>query len=252
MWAICPVSAESGISRPSSGIHHRSAIGATYDAFGSERYILTFDNKAFRNIASWAPYELVEILVNNNTYGGGGIFNLYSTVAADSLWAPYIFVHEFGHHLAGLADEYYTSDVAYNPPAEKIEPWEPNATALLDPSTLKWKALVSPGTPIPTRGNKESFERYSRDIQNRRGRLRKENRPEAEMDALFDEEKAHEDKMLAGEKYAGKVGAFEGANYQARGYYRPQTNCIMFTRTNFFCRVCQEAIKKIIDLYSRP
>ncbi len=252
VWAICPVSAESGISRPSSGIHRRSAIGATYDAFGSERYILTFDNKAFRNIASWAPYELVEILVNNNTYGGGGIFNLYSTVAADSLWAPYIFVHEFGHHLAGLADEYYTSDVAYNPPAERIEPWEPNATALLDPSMLKWKSLVSPGTPVPTVWNREAFEKYSREIQNRRGRLRKENRPEVEMDALFNEEKAHEDKMLAEEKYAGKVGAFEGANYQARGYYRPQTNCIMFTRTDFFCRVCQEAIKKIIDLYSRP
>ncbi len=252
VWAICPASAESGISRPSSGVHHRSAIGATYDAFGSERYVLTFDNKAFRNIASWAPYELVEILVNNNTYGGGGIFNLYSTVAADSLWAPYIFVHEFGHHLAGLADEYYTSDVAYNPPAEKIEPWEPNATALLDPSTLKWKALVSPGAPIPTPWNKEAFEKYSRDIQNQRRQLRKENRTEAEIDALFNEEKAYEDKMLAEDKYAGKVGAFEGADYQAKGYYRPQINCIMFTRTNFFCLVCQAAIKKIIDLYSRP
>lgn len=252
VWAICPASAESGISRPSSGIHHQSAIGATYDAFGLERYILTFDNKAFRNIAAWAPYELVEILVNNNTYGGGGIFNLYSTVAADSLWAPYIFVHEFGHHLAGLADEYYTSDVAYNPPAEKIEPWEPNATALLDPSMLKWKDLVSPGTPVPTPWDKEGFEKYSREVQNKRRVLRKENRPETEIDVLFNEEKAHEDQMFAEEKYARKVGAFEGANYQAKGYYRPQANCIMFTRTDFFCRVCQEAIKTIIDLYSRP
>ena len=25
---------------------------------------------------------------------------------------PYVFVHEFGHEFAGLADEYYTSDVA--------------------------------------------------------------------------------------------------------------------------------------------
>jgi hypothetical protein len=249
--AICPESADSGISRPSSGIHHRSAIAATYDAFGSERYILTFDNRAFRNIASWAPYELVEILVNNNTYGGGGIFNLYSTVAADSLWAPYIFVHEFGHHLAGLADEYYTSDVAYNPPAEKIEPWEPNATALLDPAQLKWRSLVSPGIPIPTPWNKEAFEKYSRDIQEKRRQLRKEGRPESEMDALFREEKAHEDQMLGEEKYAGKVGAFEGANYEAKGYYRPQTNCIMFTRTDYFCRVCRSAIERVIDLYSR-
>ena len=107
-------------------------MGATYDAFDSERYILTFDNRAFREIAQFAPYEFVEILVNGKTYGGGGIFGLYSTVAADSLWAPYVFVHEFGHHFAGLADEYYTSDVAYLPPENRVEPREPNVTALLD------------------------------------------------------------------------------------------------------------------------
>jgi hypothetical protein len=252
VWAICTASAESGISRPSSGIHHRSAIGSTYDAFGSERYILTFNNKAFRDIASWAPYEFVEILVNNNTYGGGGIFNLYSTVAADSLWAPYIFVHEFGHHLGGLADEYYTSDVAYNPPAERIEPWEPNVTALLSPALLKWRSLVSPDTPIPTAWNKKAFEDFSREIQNRRRQIRKENRPESEMDSLFRQEKASEEKMLREEKYAGKVGAFEGANYEPQGYYRSETNCIMFTRTDYFCQVCKLAIERVLDLYSRP
>lgn len=252
VWAICAASQDSGISRPSTGVHHRTAIGATYDAFGSERYVLTFDNKAFREIASSAPYEFVEILANNNTYGGGGIFNLYSTVAADSLWAPYVFVHEFGHHFAGLADEYYTSDVAYESPTEKVEPWEPNVTALLNPELLKWKQFVAPGTPIPTPWNKEAFETYSREIQKKRKELRKENRPEAEMDALFKEEKAHEEKMLSEEKYAGKVGAFEGANYEAKGYYRPEVNCIMFTRADHFCKVCQEAIDRVIDLYSRP
>ncbi|HXU44506.1 MAG TPA: M64 family metallopeptidase, partial [Thermoanaerobaculia bacterium] len=109
VWGLCPPAAESGISRPSTGIHRRNPIGATYDAFGSERYVLTFDNHAFREAAQFAPYDFVEILVNGNTYGGGGIFGLYSTVAADSAWAPYVFVHEFGHHFAGLADEYYTS-----------------------------------------------------------------------------------------------------------------------------------------------
>ena len=57
--------------------------------------------------------------------------------------------------------------------------------------------------------------------------------------------------MFAEERYAGKVGAFEGANYEAKGYYRPQANCIMFTRTNYFCQVCRSAIERVIDLYSR-
>ena len=42
----CPPAAESGISRPSTGIYRRSPVGRTYDAFGSERYVLTFDNRA--------------------------------------------------------------------------------------------------------------------------------------------------------------------------------------------------------------
>jgi IgA Peptidase M64 len=120
--ALCPAAAQSGISRPSTGIWRSSPAGATYDAFGSERYVLRFENRKLRELASFAPCEFIEVLVNGNTYGGGGIFGLYSAVAADSLWAPYIFVHEFGHHFAGLADEYYTSDVSYNPPATRGEP----------------------------------------------------------------------------------------------------------------------------------
>ena len=249
VWGICPPSEQSGISRPSTGVHHRTPLGASYDAFGSERYILTFDNHALRDVASYAPYEFIEILVNGNTYGGGGIFNLYSTVAADSLWAPYIFVHEFGHHFAGLADEYYTSDVAYLP-GKRVEPWEPNVTALLDAKNLKWKDLVAPGTPIPTPWDKSAFEAYAREIQKRRHQIRADNRPEPEMDALFTEEKQHEEKTLAAEKYAGKVGAFEGADYQAQGYYRPEVNCIMFTRHDSFCAVCRRAIERVISMYT--
>lgn len=252
VWGLCPPAAESGISRPSTGVYKHSPVAATYDAFGSERYVLTFDNRSFREIAAFAPYEFVEILANNNTYGGGGIYNQYSTVAADSLWAPYVFVHEFGHHFAALADEYYTSDVAYEPSAQRIEPWEPNVTALLDPANLKWKDLVKPGTPIPTLWGKDAFEQYSRDIQAKRRQIRKENRPESEMDALFKEELNHDTQQLGSEKFAGKVGAFEGANYEAKGYYRPQNDCIMFTRDKVpFCAVCRRAIERIIDLYSR-
>lgn len=252
VWGLCPPAAESGVSRPSTGVHRRSPVGTTYDAFGSERYVLTFDNRAFRDVASFAPYDVVEILVNGKTYGGGGIFNLYATVAADSEWAPYVFVHEFGHHFAGLADEYYTSDVAYLPSADRVEPWEPNVTALKDPASLKWKDLVTPGTPLPTPWNKDAFEQHSREIQKERRAIRAANRPETEMDALFRRQQAEETKMLAAEKYASAVGAVEGAMYEARGYYRPQVDCIMFTRDEVpFCHVCRRALSKVIDLYSR-
>jgi len=261
VWGLCPPSHESGISRPSTGIYHDSPVGATYDAFGSERYVLTFDNHALRKVAQFAPYEFVEILANNRTYGGGGIFNLYSTVAVDNAFANYVFVHEFGHHFAGLADEYYTSDVSYNPSAERIEPWEPNVSALRAVTDvpaiagdrrplLKWKDMISPNTPIPTPWNKEEFEKYSREIQKRRAKIRKDKLPENVMEALFREELAHERTMFAAEKFAGHVGAFEGANYEPKGYYRPEIDCIMFSRTDRFCAVCRRAIERIIGLYS--
>jgi hypothetical protein len=251
VWGLVPPAAESGISRPSTGLHRRSPVGATYDAFGSERYVLTFDNRAFRDTAAFAPYDFVEILVNGNTYGGGGIFGLYGTVASDSLWAPYIFVHEFGHHFAGLADEYYTSDSAYLPAQDRPEPWEKNVTALKDAANLKWKALVTPGTPLPTPWNKEAYETHARQIQQRRRQIRAERRPESEMDALFTRQRDWEEKFLGSQQFSGKVGAFEGAMYEARGYYRPQVDCVMFTRDRVpFCAVCQHALTEVIDLYA--
>ena len=250
VWGLCPPAIQSGISRPSTGIYRDSI--STYDAFGSERYILAFDNQRLRKVAQFAPYEFIEILANGRTYGGGGIFNLYSTVAVDNAFANYVFVHEFGHHFAALADEYYTSPVAYAPaPAERVEPWEPNATALLDKDKLKWKDLVAADTPLPTPWAKDAFEAYEREYGARRAKIRKENRPESEMEALFREDRRMVDAMMAKEKYAGKVGAFEGCNYDAKGYYRPQVDCIMFSRTDYFCAVCRRAIERVVGLYAR-
>ncbi|MGD0470027.1 MAG: IgA Peptidase M64 [Terriglobales bacterium] len=250
VWGLCPAAEESGVSRPSSGIYRRSPVGASYDTFGTERYVLTTENRALRDVASFAPYEFIEILVNGQTYGGGGIFNQYATVAIDNLWAGYVGVHEFGHQFAGLADEYYTSDVAYLPAENKTEPWEPNVTALLDPANLKWKDLVAPGTPVPTPWDKEEFDRFERDIQRQRKELRAAGKSEAEIDELFRKQREKEDAMLGSEKYAGKVGAFEGANYEAKGYYRPEIDCIMFTRHRAFCAVCRRAIERVIGMYA--
>lgn len=250
VWGLCPAAEQSGVSRPSSGIYRRSPVGATYDTFGTERYVLTTENRALRDVASFAPYEFIEILVNGETYGGGGIFNQFATVAIDNPWAGYVGVHEFAHHFAGLADEYYTSDVAYLPPERKTEPWEPNVTALLDPAHLKWRDLVETGTPVPTPWDKDEFDRFERDIQKQRKELRAAGKPESEMDALFRQERRKEDAMLDAQKYARKVGAFEGANYESQGYYRPEIDCIMFSRHMSFCAVCRRSIERIIAMYA--
>jgi len=90
-------------------------------------------------------------MANSSRYGGGAIFNLYTAFVSDNEYDDYLCVHEFGHGFAGLADEYYSSQMSYNEFYPRgVEPWEPNITALLVASRLKWGDLVGPGTPVPT------------------------------------------------------------------------------------------------------
>ncbi len=251
VWAVDLPSQGSGVNRPHVAEFRRTPISAEYNIFDSERYLLTYDNRALREALSGVPYEFLEILVNEQQYGGGGIFNDQATTAVDTEFAEYIFIHEFGHHFAGLADEYYLSPVSYEPPEELVEPWEPNVTALHDPSVVKWGWLVEPGTPIPTPWEKEAYEEHAREIRARRLALIERKAPEAEFDALFEEQKRIESELLASMRYSATVGAFEGAMYEAVGLYRPETDCIMFTRDDVgFCQVCRWALERVIDLYA--
>ncbi|MGH9239940.1 MAG: M64 family metallopeptidase [Vicinamibacterales bacterium] len=252
VWGLCPPSEQSGVASPSRGIYRRTPVGAAYDAFGSERYILTYENRAWRDIAAWAPYEYVIILTNGETYGGGGLYNVYSTAAAGNDFAEYLFIHEFGHHFAGLADEYYTSPVAYEPPERIFEPWPANVTASADRARVKWRDLLTPGVPLPTPWPKQQFEAMQKEYQATRAKLRADKRPESEMTQLFRREADIEMKLFATAEHRGKVGLFQGANYDARAFYRPEIDCIMFSRNPVpFCRVCQRALSQQIDRHSR-
>lgn len=252
VWAIDLPSQESGITRPRADAWVRTPLGLSFNAFDSERYVLTYENRELREIAAQAPYDAIMIIGNTRKYGGGGIFNLWATTSSDTSVSEYVFVHEFGHSFGGLADEYYTSQIAYedfNPPG--TEPWEPNVTALLDPANLKWKRFVDSDTPLPTPWNQDAYDEVSYDYQARRTALREAHAPEEEVEELFAELKRLTTPMLRAEEHFGAVGAFEGAGYEAKGLYRPEVDCIMFTRNpENFCRVCSAALERMIDLYS--
>jgi hypothetical protein len=245
-------SRESGIRDPRRGQWKDSRLGCSFNAFDSDRYVLTYRNRELREAAAQAPYDALILLFNGRKYGGGGIFNLWATCASDTSVAEYVFVHEFGHSFGGLADEYYGSQVSYEdfvPPG--TEPWEPNATALLDPERLKWRDLVEPETPLPTPWGKEAYDAKDLEYQTKRAEAARSNSDEV-AEALFAEVKRITAPMLAGERYAGKVGAFEGAAYEAKGLYRPEVDCLMFTRNPAtFCKVCERSLERVIDLYSR-
>jgi hypothetical protein len=241
-----------GVNKPHQEKFNRTPLSVSYGIFGSERYALSTDNRTIREVAATVPYDFIVILLNEETYGGGGIYNLFSTAAAYNKFSEYIFVHEFGHLFAALADEYYTSSVSYELDETISEPWEANITASKDKETLKWKHLVDNDTPVPTPWEKEKYDSASYKIQMERKLLRENNAPETEMEALFERERSESLNMLDHMEYSGKVGAFEGGGYRQHGIYRPYADCIMFTRNRQqFCPVCGESLNKIIDLYTK-
>jgi hypothetical protein len=241
----------SGVHHPHQGIHARSALSVRAGAFDSQRYALGFDNKRIRDAASAVPYDFTVILMNDKIYGGGGIYQLYITAAADNAFADYVFVHEFGHHFACLADEYYTSSVAYELPDTLIEPYELNVTIQTEPDKIKWAELIDKETPVPTPWGKEGFDRHSREIQQQRQALRDAKAPERELEDLFRQQLQWEQTYLSNIQFSGKTGLYEGAMYHAQGVYRSAPACIMFNRSHDFCPACRRAIDLVIDQYTK-
>lgn len=148
--AVLAPSEQSGADNPLNGIWKNTILNTSYDTFGSERYLMTTDNKSVRDLAANAPYDQIYILVNSPVYGGGAIYNDYCVAVNSNIESPKILIHEFGHGFAGLADEYYNDTTTYGAFYNlNIEPWEPNITTLKN-FGKKWKHLVKSGTPIPT------------------------------------------------------------------------------------------------------
>ena len=244
---------ESGTDDPRAGVYKRTPLNTTFNTFGLQRYLMTYDNRALQDVASAVPFDAIIILVNTRKYGGGGIYNLYASTAAFHPWAPYVFVHEFGHSFAGLGDEYYTSQVAYSEFYPKgTEPWEPNITALLRPPSVKWQRFVSADTPIPTPWGKDKYDRLHREFGQKLRQLRQEGAPEQTIKKISREYQEKIKMFFEKNPYKKAVGAFEGAGYASRGLYRPALDCIMFSRTLAgFDPVCAHAIEQTIRFIAR-
>ena len=113
VWAVCLVSEESGTDVSGKGIFKNTALNSGYYTFGVDRYLTTPDMKSIRDAVWNVPCDAIFLLINTDMYGGGGMYNFYACGTADNPRTPVVFTHEFGHSFAGLADEYFSSEVAY-------------------------------------------------------------------------------------------------------------------------------------------
>mgnify|MGYP003772683639 CR=1 FL=1 len=150
MTGIWTPSGESGTDIPGEHVYKNTRFNSTFYTFNVSRYLTTSDMKPVYDAAAAVPWDFLVVLVNSDRYGGGGFYNLLTVCTADHELSPRVLAHEFGHAFAGLADEYYASEVAYeNYYNLAVEPWEPNITTLVDFGS-KWGGMIADSIPVPT------------------------------------------------------------------------------------------------------
>ena len=221
--AVAAESLTSGPSVPHLGRWSNTPVGTHYDTFYSDRYLMTQDIHRLYDLLSGVPFEHIIVLVNSDTYGGGGIYNQLTVTTSDHPTFHQVLVHEFGHAYAGLGDEYFYDDAYESMYPSDTEPWEPNLTTLVDFQS-KWADMLPKGTAIPTPPDPK-VPNY-RQIKNEK-----------------------EQRLL--DAATQRVGVFEGGGYQSKGVYRPAQECRMkINEVQHFCPVCTRAIQRITDFYT--
>ncbi|ARZ68401.1 hypothetical protein SMD11_2753 [Streptomyces albireticuli] len=136
VWAVGAVSRQSGVSGdPVQGVEKDTALRSAFFCDGIER-LLCVDTGRVESYAAKAPAaDLVVVLSNSAKYGGAGYNDVVSQVGYDGIAtassdhpkSDQVAVHETGHSLGKLADEYQYDEYGTYTGAE---PWEVNISKL--------------------------------------------------------------------------------------------------------------------------
>lgn len=137
-------SAESGVDEPDLGIYRDTALDSAFNCANIDR-LLCANNAKVQSIVGAVlqadARDVVIVVANSTRYGGSG-----GSIAAISMHAAAVelALHELGHTLFGLADEY-----DYGTCSLASEPPDGNAS-LVASRAVKWGAMISRFTTVPT------------------------------------------------------------------------------------------------------
>ena len=201
----------SGNPKPTGdpNVSRRTAMDSGYCGGGSGtvyRCVGSSDVSLVLGFAASAPDDDVLVVLINDGGDGGCRSSNRVFMTLSSRFAAVV-VHELGHAIFDLADEYSGSDRVEDTYTGG-EPGRPNITIGQDRTTLKWRELVLSGTAIPTQGQSDCTNPSP---------------PDRNVDADL-------------------VGTFEGADRFRCGSFRPQHTCRMRESNQDFCSVCRRAI----------
>jgi hypothetical protein len=140
VFGINVISKESGashpgtatdVSEPASPITTvNNFFGSRFDFAGTHRLLVATNNLGIQRVLAdnFPLYDQVLVLVNSSVYGGSGG---QIAVSSTNVSANEIAIHEIGHSMINLIDEYYVGD--------QFSREGVNMTGVTDPSKVKWK-----------------------------------------------------------------------------------------------------------------
>lgn len=242
-------SRESGAADAYRGVRKQTTFGAAYGSGEAERTLAVRDQHLLYEAASAVPYDFVLVLVNAQRYGGSAYFGGPAVVAADSAAAKYLVLHELAHVIGGLAEEYYIPMPDGPTFRGNVEPWHPNVTISLN--EVKWRGAPPATEPRPLRWNKAEYDSAFADYVRRYSRLRASGADERTIEKLMSAERMRQAALLGKNIERRRVGYFEGAAGYAKGVFRSEVDCIMFSlQSDYFCHACSSAIERMIDAHA--
>ncbi|MBT2439156.1 hypothetical protein J7E93_03265 [Streptomyces sp. ISL-36] len=169
VWTVDAVSNQSGVSGdPDPATVRDTALGSYFWCDDIERLLCIDQDKVDGYVAKAPEADLVLVLANSAKYGGAGYnepsptlgYEGISTASAGNEKSGQVAIHETGHSLGKLADEYFYSDYPGYERYAGPEPADANITTLdvadLASQRAKWHRWL--GEPSPDGGTVGAYE----------------------------------------------------------------------------------------------
>lgn len=148
-WNIHSVkqpSVDSGIDDDVTRDFRDTAFDAGYFCRSIQRLICANDALVFDKALDEYPHlDQIVLLVNDPRYGGSG-----GSIAVASSASPEIALHELGHSVAGLADEYVDTLIPESLNNRFVEGRFANVSASNDPTRVPWAHWIDDVQDFPT------------------------------------------------------------------------------------------------------
>ncbi len=116
-------------------------------------------NKVFPAVLAEKPaYDQLAVILNTEVYSGSR--SAAGVLVSRHPLAPAVMLHEMGHAVAGLADEYVDSNVMDGSTPFYQEGDYPNVTTAVDPGTIPWRHWFTDPQRIPAAPGENGIGRF--------------------------------------------------------------------------------------------